>query len=592
MKLSALQHSGARSNTLPGFLTALGRYTVLKPFFKKLPQRVFVGGPSPSRIVADTSPLLAGDPAIADAFYRGEVTLAGHTVRTGTQSLFASAPTRTWLLELVGFDWLRHHAAAANPVANAQAQAIVSEWIDVQGHWHDIAWKPVVVARRLSAWICNAEMLYRQAPEPFQDKLVDSMGRQLRYLLWSADSVSQPVDRLMVRTAIVQAVICLDGCQKYRSRAVESLSAELETQILADGSHRSRNPEVLIRLLGVLIPLRRTFETCALELPHALLCAIERMIPMLRLLCHSDGGLALFNGVRTIMKDRVAGILETDSTQGRPLTHGRHSGYHRMVHDKTTVIADMGRPARGPYGPDAHAGCLSFELSHGHHRIVVNCGAASDDDLEWHHVACTTAAHSTATLNDRSSGRIRKWRGFGLFRQRVAGPTLCESERRDGPAGAIVEAWHNGYESRFGLTHARRLFLDHDGGDLRGEDRFNQSLASGAPARTDNEYCIRFHLHPAVRATRAKDGNTILLSLPNHVGWRFNASGARISLEDSIYLADSDTPRRSRQIVIHGHVNDAPVVKWAFKKMSKVTSPPNQPADQALQLPLQGGSDG
>ena len=448
------------------------------------------------------------------------------------------------------------------------------------------------MAERLSSWICNADMLYHQAPRPFQDKLVASVGRQLRYLLWSANGVSRPLDRLMVRTSIVQAVICLDDCDKYRARAIDGLSAELETQILADGSHRSRNPDVLIRLLCTLIPLRRTFETNALELPHALLCAIERMIPMVRLLCHSDGGLALFNGVRSTLKNRVAGILATDTTQGRPLTHGRHSGYHRMVHDKTTVIADMGRPARGSYGADSHAGCLSFELSHGQHRIVVNCGAASADDREWSNVACTTAAHSTATLNDRSSGHIRKWHGFGLLRQRVAGPTLCESERRDGPAGAIVEAWHNGYESRYGLTHARRLFLDSGGDDLRGEDSFNPSLSSGARAQTDNTFCIRFHLHPGVRATRAKDGNNILLSLPNHVGWRFNASGARVTLEDSIYLADSETPRRSRQIVIHGHVRDTPVVKWAFKKMSKAAPRQERPDDQAPLLPFGGGSQG
>ncbi len=596
MKLNAGKLGNSNSRPLPGILAGIGRTTVLRPFFKKLPQRIFIGGPSPNRIIADTQPLLRGDPAVADAFYRGEFKLAGQTVKAGTRPLFSLAPSmvpsKDWIRELVGFDWLRHHTAAANPIAYAQGQAIVSEWIDTHGHWHDISWKPVIVARRLSSWMSNAELLYRQAPKPFREKLVASMGRQLRYLLWSADSVSQPVDRLMIRTAIVQAVICLNECEKYRARAIENLSSDLETQILPDGCHRSRNPEVLIQLLCALIPLRRVFESYALELPHALLCAIERMIPMLRLLCHSDGGLALFNGVRATGKDTVDGILGTDMTQGRPLTHGRHSGYHRMVQNKTTVIADMGQPARGAYGIDSHAGCLSFELSHGHHRIVVNCGAVSHDDREWRHVACTTAAHSTAVLNDRSSGHIRKWHGFGLMRQRVAGPTLCESERQDGPAGAIVEAWHNGYESRFGLTHARRLFLDQDGGDLRGEDSFNQALSSGARTQGGHEFCIRFHLHPGVRATTAKDGNSILLILPNHVGWRFNASGARVTLEDSIYLADSGTPRRTRQIVIHGHVSDTSVVKWAFKKMSKATPQPTAPDDQAPLLPLQGGSAG
>ena len=119
MRVSAHRHNDTRPQSLPGFLTGVGRSTILKPFFKKLPQRIFIGGPSPTRIIADAHPLLDGDPAVADAFYRGEIALAGHTAKPGPQSVFASPPSKGWLAELVGFDWLKHHSAAANPVAHA-----------------------------------------------------------------------------------------------------------------------------------------------------------------------------------------------------------------------------------------------------------------------------------------------------------------------------------------------------------------------------------------------------------------------------------------------------------------------------------------
>ncbi len=54
---------------------------------------------------------------------------------------------------------------------------------------------------------------------------------------------------------------------------------------------------------------------------------------------------------------------------------------------------------------NAGAGCLSFELSSGAQRIVVNCGMPASGD-ELRRMARSTAAHSTATVADTSSCRF------------------------------------------------------------------------------------------------------------------------------------------------------------------------------------------
>ncbi len=51
------------------------------------------------------------------------------------------------------------------------------------------------------------------------------------------------------------------------------------------------------------------------------------------------------------------------------------------------------------------------------------------------------------------------------------------------------------------------------------------------------ELVIRFHLHPSLKATLSKDSATIMLILPNKMGWRFSARGGTLSLEESIYLS-------------------------------------------------------
>ena len=60
-----------------------------------------------------------------------------------------------------------------------------------------------------------------------------------------------------------------------------------------------------------------------------------------------------------------------------------------------------------------------------------------------------------------------------------------------------------------------------------------------------DEFAIRFHLHPTVRATRLTDGHGVVLMTANKEVWTFGAHHDRVELEDSVYLAGSEGPRRT-----------------------------------------------
>ena len=47
---------------------------------------------------------------------------------------------------------------------------------------------------------------------------------------------------------------------------------------------------------------------------------------------------------------------------------------------------------------------------------------------------------------------------------------------------------------------------------------------------------LRFHLHPDVQASVQQDGGTVLLRLKSGSFWRLRADGARLDLEETIYL--------------------------------------------------------
>ena len=68
-----------------------------------------------------------------------------------------------------------------------------------------------------------------------------------------------------------------------------------------------------------------------------------------------------------------------------------------------TVIMDTGTPPPPNVSHDAHAGCLSFELSSGPSRIVINCGMPATGRDNWRSFARSTPAHSTLTYHGTSS---------------------------------------------------------------------------------------------------------------------------------------------------------------------------------------------
>ena len=84
------------------------------------------------------------------------------------------------------------------------------------------------------------------------------------------------------------------------------------------------------------------------------------------------------------------------------------------------------------------------------------------------------------------------------------------------------------------------------------------------PPEVSDEFAVRFHLHPAVKANKLTDGHGAMLMLPNRDVWTFNAYEDRVEIEESVYLSGADGPRRAVQIVIYGHAREHPKVKWSF----------------------------
>lgn len=542
------------------------------------------------RLIIAPHDLRTADATRAAEIYAGRFVFAGKIVTCHGRSIFdLEPPSEDWEAALLGFGWLRHLRAADTALTRANARSLVDDWISNQARKRPLERRADVRARRVISLLSQAPLVLGDTDGKFYRKYLRGLAREIRYLR-HATLDNDGVPRLQVLIALCYASLCLANQARNIKSATRRLSDELQRQILPDGGHISRNPGALVELLSDLLPLRQTFAARNIAPPPALLNAIDRMMPMLRFFRHGDGSFALFNGMSTAPSDLVATLLAYDDTRGVPMSSMPHSGFQRLDAGNTTLIIDTGPPPPASVSQDAHAGCLSFELSSGVSRIVVNCGMPNTGRDNWRPFARSTAAHSTLTYRDTSSCQFvelsamkRLLRGAPV----TSGPSNVESYREAIPDGDVLTASHDGYLSRFGVIHRRVLMIAQDGTRMEGEDSLSPA-PGGRIKGSEADFALRFHLHPSVKASRLSDARGVMLVLPNRDVWTFEAMDDKVDLEDSVFLAGNDGPRRTSQIVIRQDARQAASIRWSFVRSSTSATATNarRNARREPELPL------
>jgi len=529
------------------------------------------------RLVIAPQELRTADPTRANEIYGGRFAFAGKVVVCDGRSPFEiEPPTEEWAEILLGFGWLRHLRGANSMMTRANARALVDEWITVQGSWHPIGWQPEIVARRIMSWLSQATLILDDADLRFYRRLLRNLTRQVRFLRATANDVRDGVPRLQARIALTYAALCMAKQIRHLRLATRRLVSELERQILPDGGHISRNPGVIIEILLDLLPLSQAFSARNVAPPPALINAVDRMMPMLRFFRHVDGTFMLFNGMGPTSPDLLATVLAYDDARGTPVANAPYSGYQRIEAGASTFLMDSGSPPPLEVSADGHAGCLAFEFSSRQQRIIVNCGMPAAGRENWRQVARATAAHSTVTFNDSSScyfldsSTFRRVFGVPI----VDGPRAVTVSRDNGSRAMVLRATHDGYAERFGIIHERFVSLSADGNKLEGEDVFLPSSGNALSEDAEDYFAVRFHLHPGIRASRLTDGRGVVLLAPNRDVWNLNTHEDVVVVEESVYLAGQDGPRRTTQIVIYGQARGRQRVHWTLSLVRQLPVAP------------------
>lgn len=536
--------------------------------------------PARPRLLATVAPPLPGNVAAGTALRAGHFLIHGLKLPI-VQVDYSGAGRLTPPAERLvhGFHWLDDlMAAGAREQVHPVAERIVAGWLAVNARvparpGKGPAWSVGHAGWRLLNWLVHAPLIL-SSQDKDQRALV--MGALAETARWLDRNVTRAEDRLAEVTgwaAIVAAGLLLPEGGPRRLYGEAGLVRALGELLGDDGGLLSRSPLGQMEAIALLVKLTACYHAVRSEPPATLTSVLAIMVPPLLAITHGDGALGSWQGGWAVSAEEVSALVLASGVRTRPLRESRQWGYQRVVAGKSLLLFDAAPP---PLARHARSGCastLAFEFSQAGQRIIVNCGGAAaagglmPPRLEQGLRA--TAAHSTLVLDDANSTAVVINGGLGT------GVSEVEIDRRalEGEHGARggwgatrLEASHDGYAARYGLTHRRILMLRDDGTELRGEDFLVPTSKRGKRGKVG--YALRFHLGPGVEVGRSQDGQGVGMALPDGSYWQFRVGAGEVSIEESIWADGQGRPVPIQQMVIQGMISrGGGSFSWLLKRM-------------------------
>ena len=532
-------------------------------------QRLKQAAPAPqgfSHHLADLVPsdLLRGEALISGIWRIG---MSRMTLAPGEDPWSLALPSKHVADRLHRFAWLPDLFAQGEDGA-ARARALVDSWIAGHGRFNGFSWRIEPTAVRLWNWLRCGAALFEVGDAAACGERLDCYIRQVRYLGEVVDTSPEPKARWNAAVVLVANALCF-GDTLALGPALDRLDAECTAQILPDGGHVSRAPSRTLGCLLQLLALEDLLTRSGGAVPDFFGKWIPRMGAMVAFFHVPDGALDPFNDGDESRPEVVEAALSRLPAPPRRFTFAPKSGFQKLEKHRLRLVLDCGEAPGEPFGDQAHAGALGFDLSDGPARIVTSCGFSSEVNVDWQAAVRRTSAHSTLILSGRDSATFTLNEETRL--QSVSGPEGISAKRLEESDEIWLDAQHGGYKAAYGLLHRRRLFMAANGERLAGEDSLVRPISQ--PPAEDRKFInfeIRFHLHPTVTAMMSRDA--IRLICDNGAVWRFKTSHEGARLERTAYLARG-VVERPEQIVIAGFADpnsdgqEPPnCVRWAFVK--------------------------
>jgi len=451
---------------------------------------------------------------------------------------------KLWRYNLHYFDDL---CAEGAETRRSWHQEIIMRWIADNPAFSGSGWEPYPCSLRIVNWI-----KYALSGNTLTKAAQHSLAVQTR---WLASRIEWHIlgNHLLANAkALIFAGSYFSGPESdcWRALGLSILARELPEQILKDGGHFERSPMYHALVLEDVLDLINVTRAYDLDrLPSSsggsrIGAEFEGYATRMRLwlaqMCHPDGEIAFFNdasfriGARPSQLDDYAQRLGQSplETQRDALVDLSESGYIRLADETVTLLVDA-----APVGPDylpahGHADTLSFEMSIGAQRFVVNGGTSLYGNSHERQRQRGTAAHNTVEIDGMDSSEV--WHGFRVARR----ARVIERIVEHAGTALTVRAVHDGYLRLPGKPLHRRCWTL-EGASLLIDDSivgdFNFAVAY-------------FHFHPNV-VIRVDSGKIEAL-MPDGTEVAISPSSRFIAIEDGTWHPEFGVSVDNKRLVI------------------------------------------
>ena len=542
--------------------------------YKSPLHRLRLRGRYPLKLLGVPEDPVPGDAAIGERIVAGRLIHAGHTAMIRDLDFAGPANPAAWRDWANGWQWLRDLVAHApdRKTAAASAEPLVTRWLAQFGEFDAGAWRADVTGMRLLMAFGHAPVILSSPDQVYRSSVLSAIATWARHLDRAAFRLPDGLPRAAALAGLYAAGVLSPGGETRAAAALSGLDKLMGALVLPDGGIATRAPVDALVLADLLLFAANATAALGVRPPQLFAETLARLVPTLRGLALGDGIVGAWHGGAAIGSAPLERLARRTATGTALARGGRWSGDYRLSAGKTVLVIDAGPPPLARVAAGGHAGTLAFELSDGEDRLITNCGGVRGLAAPLPQALAaglrTTSAHSTLVIADTNSTRIRDDGALGLGVEEVT------VQSRSSEQGQWLEASHDGYVKRMGLTVRRRLFLSPDGQDLRGEDVIEAAATSAMKRRSERGFDVRFHLGPGVTATPTADGAGALLKLPQGRVWsmkaRFGPAGGTVSIEPSLWVDPAGALHKTQQLVISGRTDKAAAsIGWSFKRAGK-----------------------
>ncbi|MGO9483958.1 MAG: heparinase II/III family protein [Rhodomicrobium sp.] len=418
---------------------------------------------------------------------------------------------------------------------------LATDWISenpqsARDAWVD-SWNSYALSLRVVIWLQELARRGAGLPEAVVRQVENSAIAQLRFLERNLETDIGGNHLIKNIKALIWASAFFEGeeAQRWRRKGLGLLSRELSKQILPDGVHDERSASYHAQVFADLLECRHALGEGALG--GALENTLRRMAQVVADLAHPDGGPALFNDAGLDMAYGPSDCLDVyERLFGRRPVERKvfafeAAGYYGLRSGGVYFVADCGRIAPDDLPAHGHGDVLSFELSVGGERMIVDQGVCEYSAGEKRQCARSALSHNTFCFAGADQADF-----FGAFRCGRR-PNVTVLAYEPGATGFVLEGTHDGFCHLPGKPrHVRRFEASPDRILIR--DRIE-----GTPDRAAS---IGFLLHPDARAT--VEGNTA--TVQHGAGVIGMACSAPIGIEPAVWWPCMGLERTTSRLIV------------------------------------------